>query len=126
MTPPAQDHVPHALGAFRGCDAHDREHGINYVAVTETHGPDAVAAMIGAGDRAGTLCPSGPQHTGRECYAALDIRNRDGDIIGDRCIPTRDAFTWWVRAVELRVNMADCPVDEPEAHAATYAWAAAQ
>lgn len=113
----------HTLGAFRGCDAHWSEHGINYTAVTEAHGPDAVAAMIAAGDRAGMLCPPGPH----DCpgYAALDIRGADGEIIDDRCIPTREAFDWWVRAVELRVDMSDCPVDTPEAHAATYASAAA-
>lgn len=125
----------HSLGAFRGCDAHEQHHGINYTAVTEAHGPDAVAAMIAAGERAGTLCPDAPwmalaeQHAaGRisgqvECYATLDIRNEDGDIIGDRCIPTRVALAWWVHAVELRVDMSDCPVDTPEAHAVTYAVA---
>lgn len=115
-----------ALGAFRGCDAHAGEHGINYTAVTEAYGPAAVDAMIAAGDAAGALCPTSRRHDTAGCYAVLDIRAEDGDVLTDRCVPTREAFAWWVRAVELRADMADCPVDEPAVHAATYAWAAAQ
>lgn len=124
----------YALGAFRGCTAHRAEHGINYNAVTEAHGPGAVQAMIAAGDRAGQLCPATGYHgngeadngTGRDCYAVLDVLDVGGDLIADRCIPTRDAFGWWVRAIELRVAGSDCPVDTPEAHAATYALAGAR
>lgn len=115
----------HSVGAFRGCDAHDRHCGISYTAVTEAHGPDVVAAILAAAaDRAGTLCPPIAPDGHREhddCYATLDIRDEDGLILSDRCIPTCEAFTWWVRAVELRVDSSDCPVDTPEAHAATYA-----
>lgn len=114
----------HSLGAFRGCDAHAQDHGINYAAVTEAHGPDIVAAMIAAGERAGMLCPASTT-PGDSCpwYATLDVRGENGDILADRCIPTREAFDWWVRAVELRCDMSDCPVDTPEAHAVTYAVA---
>jgi hypothetical protein len=114
---------PYTLGAFRGCDAHDRHHGISYTAITEASGPDVVAAMIAAGDRAAMLCPVDREtvrHPGHgECYAVLDIRNYDGDVVNDRCIPTREAFDWWERAIELRCESSDCPVDTPEAHAAT-------
>lgn len=121
----------YTLGAFRGCDAHDREHGINYAATMETYGPASVLAALTAADREGMFCslsvwddePDPPDH--RHCFATLDIRNADGDIVEDRCIPVRDVFDWWVGAVELRADMSDCPDDEPSAHARTYAFAVA-
>lgn len=117
------ENVPHSFSAFRGCDAHSHEHGISYAAVMEWDGPDAVERILRAADDAGMWCALlDEDDTHQHCYATLDLRDADGDIVGDRCITTRAAFDWWVRAVELRVDMSDCPVDTPEAHAATYAW----
>lgn len=121
------DERAHTLGAFRGCDAHDREHGINYAAVMEWTGPAAIERILQVAEREGIWCAlrddDGYSH--QHCYATLDIRSEDGDILADQCIPTREAFDWWVRAVELRADMSDCPADEPGVHALTYAWAAA-
>lgn len=108
-----------ALGAFRGCDAHARHHGIRYVAVMEWTGADAVEAALRGGVRARTLHPAtrdcGPDH-----YAVLDGLDEEGDNIATWCIPDRAAWEWWVRAVELRAVSSGCPVEEPAAYAAIY------
>lgn len=113
----------YTLGAFRGCDAHDREHGINYAAVMEWTGPAAVDQVLQVAEREGIWCGlrEDDDYRHEHCYATLNYRDADGDIIGDQCIPTREAFDWWVRAVELRCDSSDCPVDTPEAHAVTCA-----
>lgn len=113
----------YTLGAFRGCDAHDHEHGINYSAVMEAAGPGAVLAAIRAGDATGMLTPVGHDRVTCTCYAVLDMLGDDGDVLADRCIPTPEAFAWWVQAVELRATSSDCHVDEPEAYARTYSLA---
>ncbi|HEY9418137.1 MAG TPA: hypothetical protein VIQ30_25535 [Pseudonocardia sp.] len=121
------DMTPFTLGAFRGCDAHEREHGINYAAVMEWTGPAAVDRILRAAEDEGIWCAlrDDDDYDHQHCYATLDVRSEDGDILDDLCIPTGEAFAWWTRAVELRADMADCPVDEPEVHAATYARAEA-
>jgi hypothetical protein len=104
----------HALGAFRQC-----EHGqsVLYAAVTEAHGQAFVAAVLQAGARAGAVCALlDPGHP--KCLAVLDLLDESGDVIGDRCIPTDEAFAWWRRAVELRATSSDCEVCEPAAFAA--------
>lgn len=117
----------HTLGAFRGCDAHGREHGINYEAVMEWTGLAAVDQVLQVAEREGIWCAlrDDDDYDHRGCYAVLDVCDDIGDIIDDRCIPTPEAFAWWVRTVELRCNSSDCPVDTPEAHAVTYATAGA-
>lgn len=99
-----------SLGAFRGCDAHQRQHGISFEAVMESAGPGAVAAALEAADRAGMRCTldDWDDSDHRHCYAVLDICDAEGDIVADRCIPTREVFDWWVALVELRVNASDC------------------
>lgn len=109
------------LGAFLACE-HDR--GINYRAVMEATGPDAVAAVLAGAERKGMWCSfrdedaDEGENLHRHCYAVLDLLDADGDEIGDQCIPTVEAWAWWVRAVELRATSSDCRRCEPEAFAA--------
>lgn len=121
-----------ALGAYRGCDAHEGHHGMTYRAVMEWTGPAAIVAVVKAAATAGAIHgPASPDEavnaegaravsgcTIREHCGALDLLDAEDDIVGDWCIPTREAWDWWVRAVELRATSSDCPVDEPEAYAA--------
>lgn len=106
------------LGAFRGCDAHERQHGISYQAVMESTGPNAAIAALGAAEKAGMRCKydewDDHPDAHRDCYAVLDICDQDGDIVADRCIPTREVFDWWIKTVELRVNSTECPAREDE------------
>ena len=114
----------HNLGAFRGCK---HGHGIAYVARMEISGPAAVSATLDAGARTGMLCPGpkpGDLHH-RDCYAAIDIlawdrRSGMTEHVSERCIPTVEAFTWWMQAIELRANSSDCPACEPAAYRAIY------
>lgn len=99
----------YSLGAFRVCS-----HGqaIAYRANLEATGPQAVAAVLAAGGGIGHLCGSvGPSHSGH--YAVLEFLDSEGDIRGNRCIPTAEAFGWWVEAVELRAAWSDCRTCEP-------------
>lgn len=91
--------------------------GIAYTAAMEWNGPDAVATALAAGERAGMLCPVGCQ---RVHFATLDVVDRQGDVISDRCIRDQAAWDWWRRAVELRSTSSDCRICEPAAYASIY------
>lgn len=106
-----------------------RHHGLSYRAVMEWTGPAAVLAVLRAGTKAGALHgPTSPEELSAGCgdhghYAVLDLIDADDEVIGDWCIPTREAWGWWARAVELRATSAGCPDEEPAAYAVTYAFA---
>lgn len=114
--------APQTLGAFRGCECSDGHLGINYAAIMEWTGPAAVARILDVAERAG-MVRSGPHDCGGH-FAVLDLLDEQGDVVGDRCIPDRDAWEWWVHAAELRATMSDCPECEPTAYAATYGMGA--
>lgn len=110
---------PATLGAFRGCECSGRHLGINYAAVMEWTGPGAITKILDAAERKGTICAVG-QDCPADRFAVLDLLDKQGDVVADRCIPDRAAWQWWVRAIELRATSSDCPTCEPDAYRATY------
>jgi hypothetical protein len=108
----------YTVGAFRVCGQHPGC-GIAYRAVLESTGPRAVFALLAAAHAAGVRCGiwplagapgdrAGSRASCREHFAVLDVVDREGDIVGDYCIPTAEAWEWWARAAELRQTGADC------------------
>ena len=106
-----------SISAFRYCGCASRR-GLTYSAVMEWSGPDAVSVVLTASRGVeGVLCPvpvDKPHPLGSWCeehVGVLDLRDQNGVIVDDRCIPTWAAWNWWVGAVELRPapDPADCP-----------------
>jgi hypothetical protein len=106
-----------AIGAFRACTHGE---GISYATHMEGTADTASLTRLveSLADRGIVDFLYGDE---REDHPAiLDLKDANGDFVGEAFIKTDEAWATLVRMLELRADSSDCAVCEPAAHAATY------
>jgi hypothetical protein len=78
-----------------------------YTAVEYERGWTGVEHFIRTLRAVGYVKPSSAE----DCYAVLDVLDKDGDIIGDYAIPTSKAFAFVKRKLKLRVVDVEAEVE---------------
>lgn len=89
-----------AVSAFRALrDGTGRQ----YTVTEDLSKGQAIRASLHRAKGIGFVKATGHDDGPCDCYAVLDILDANDDIVQDFCIPTRRAFEWWYRHLDLRV-----------------------
>ncbi|WP_433357655.1 hypothetical protein ACQP25_44690 (plasmid) [Microtetraspora malaysiensis] len=95
-----------AVTAFRGVNGVGRAYTISEA----PSGARAIRASLHRARGIGFVKATTHDRSGDgpcDCYAVLDILDKNDEIVQDFCIPTARAFRWWYRHLHLRVASED-------------------